>query len=93
MKKRQPVEEMVRMVREAEALLAQGKAVEEVCRQLGLTESTLVRWRHKYGGLSTPEAKRLKELEKENTDLKHIVADLELAKRVLQEAVKRLGKG
>jgi len=92
MKKRQPVEEMVRMVREAEALLAQGKPVEEVCRQLGLTESTLVRWRHKYGGLSTPEAKRLKELEKENTDLKHIVADLELAKRVLQEAVKRLGK-
>ncbi len=92
MKKRQPVEEMVRMVREAEALLAQGKPIEEACRQLGLTESTLVRWRHKYGGLSTPEAKRLKELEKENTNLKHIVADLELAKRMLQEAVKRLGK-
>ena len=92
MKKRQPIEEMVRMVREAEALLAQGKPIEEACRQLGLTESTLVRWRHKYGGLSTPEAKRLRELEKENTDLKHIVADLELAKRMLQEAVKRLGK-
>lgn len=92
MKKRQPIEEMVRMVREAEVLLAQGKPIEEACRQLGLTESTLVRWRHKYGGLSTPEAKRLRELEKENTDLKHIVADLELAKRMLQEAVKRLGK-
>lgn len=92
MKKRQPVEEMVRVVREAEALLAQGKPVDEVCRQLALSESTLVRWRQRYGGLSTPEAKRLKELERENADLRHIVADLELAKRFLQEAVKRLGK-
>ena len=92
MKKRQPVEEMVRVVREAEALLAQGKPVDEVCRQLAISESTLVRWRQRYGGLSTPEAKRLKELERENADLRHIVADLELAKRFLQEAVKRLGK-
>ena len=92
MKKRQPVEEMVRVVHEAEALLAQGKPVDEVCRQLAINESTLVRWRQKYGGLSTPEAKRLKELERENVDLRHIVADLELAKRFLQEAVKRLGK-
>ena len=92
MKKRQPMEEMVRMVREAEALMAQGKPVEEACRILGITESTLVRWRHKYGGLSTPEAKRFRELERENTDLKSIVAELTLARRVLQEAVKRLGK-
>ena len=92
MKKRQPVEEMVRVVREAEALLAQGKPVDEVCRQLAISESTLVRWRQRYGGLSTPEAKRFKELERENADLRHIVADLELAKRFLQEAVKRLGK-
>jgi transposase-like protein len=91
-KKRHAVEEMVRLVREAEALLAQGKPVEEVCRQLGLTESTLVRWRHRYGGLSTPEAKELRRLQRENTDLKGIVAELELARRVLQEAVKRLGK-
>jgi putative transposase len=91
-KKRQAAEEIVRLVREAEALLAQGKPVEEACRQLGISESTLVRWRHRYGGLSTPEAKRLRELERENGELKHIVADLELAKRFLQEAVKRLGK-
>lgn len=52
MKKQQPVEKMVRMVREAEALLAQGKAADEVCRQLNLSESTLVRWRQKYGGQS-----------------------------------------
>lgn len=92
MKKRQPVEEMVRIVREAEALLAQGKPVDEVCRQLAISDSTLVRWRQKFGGLSLPEAKRLKELERENGELKHIVADLELGKRFLQEAVKRLGK-
>ncbi len=84
MKKRQPVEEMVRLVREAEALLAQGKPAEEVCRQLGLSESTLVRWRHKYGGLSTPEAKRLRELEKENVQLKELLAESELARRALQ---------
>jgi putative transposase len=92
MKKRQPVEEMVRLVREAEALMAQGKAADEVCRQLGVSESTLVRWRQKYGGLSTPEAKRLKELERENTELKHIVAELELDKRILKATVKQLGK-
>ncbi len=92
MKKRQPVEEMVRLVREAEGLMAQGKASDEVCRQLGLSESTLVRWRQKYGGLSTPEAKRLKELERENTELKHIVAELELDKRILKTTVKQLGK-
>jgi hypothetical protein len=60
MKKRQPMEEMVRVEREAEALLAQGKPVEEACRVLGISESTKVRWRHKDGGLSTPEAKRLR---------------------------------
>ena len=92
MKKRKPVEEMVRIVREAEALLAGGTAVEEVCRQLAVTDSTLTRWRHKYGGLSTAEGKRLKELERENGRLKRTVADLTLEKTILQEAVRRLGK-
>jgi transposase-like protein len=86
------MEEVVRLVREAEALLAQGKPVEEVCRGLGISESSLVRWRHKYGGLSSPEAKRLKELERENSDLKHIVAELELDRRILKAAMKHLGK-
>jgi len=88
MKKRQPVEEMVRIVREAEALLAQSKPIEEVCRQLALSESTLVRWRHKYGGLSTPEAKRLRELERENGQLKELLAESELARRVLRVALR-----
>jgi len=92
-KKRQPAEEIVRVVREAEILLAQGIPVDEVCRKLAISESTLVRWRHRYGGLSTPEAKRLKELERENGDLKQIVAELELDRRLLKAAVKHLGKG
>jgi transposase-like protein len=91
-KKRYSVEEMVRYVREAEALLAQGKPADEICRQLGISDSSLVRWRHKYGGLGTPEAKRLRELERENAELKHIVAELELDRRVLKSALKHLGK-
>ena len=87
-KKRQPVEEMVRIVREAEALMAQGKPVEEACRQLGISDSTLVRWRQKYGGMSTPEAKRLRELERENGQLKELLAESELARRVLHVALR-----
>jgi len=87
-KKRQPVEEMVRIVREAEALMAQGKPAEEACRQLGISDSTLVRWRQKYGGLSTPEAKRLRELERENGHLKELLAESELARRALQVALR-----
>jgi len=59
---------------------------------LGVSEVTWYRWRQEYGGMTIGQAKRLKELERENADLRHIVADLELAKRFLQEAVKRLGK-
>ena len=88
MKKRQPMEEMVRIVREAEALLAQGKPVEEACRVLGISESTLVRWRHKYGGLSPPEAKRYRELERENGHLKELLAESELARRALSVALR-----
>ena len=92
MKKRTGLEERVRIVREAEAELGQGIAVEEVCRKHNLSQSTLVRWRHQYGGLSTPEAKRYRDLERENRELKSLLAEAELAKRILQEAVKRMGK-
>jgi transposase-like protein len=91
-KKRHQAEEVVKLVREAEAQLAGGKPVEEVCRDLGISESTLVRWRQRFGGMSTPEAKRLRELERENSELKHIVAELELDKRILKSAIKHLGK-
>lgn len=93
MKKRRPAEEIVAMVREAENDLAKGTPVEEVCRKLNVSPATLVRWRHRYGGLSTPEAKRLKELERENGQLKKLVAQSELEKQVMREVIKRLGKG
>ena len=92
MKKRRPAEEIVTMVREAENDLAQGTPVEEVCRKLNVSAATLVRWRHRYGGLSSPEAKRLKELERENGQLKKLVAQAELEKQVMREVIKRLGK-
>ena len=92
MKKKHKAEEVVAMVREAEADLGKGVPVEEVCRKLDISQPTLFRWRHKYGGLSTPEAKRLKVLEKENKDLKEMLAESELAKRILQTALKHLGK-
>ena len=92
MKKRRPAEEIVALVREAENELAKGTAVEEVCRKLNVAPATLVRWRHRYGGLSSPEAKRLKELERENAQLHKIVARGELEKQVMREVIKRLGK-
>ena len=92
MKKRRPAEEIVRMVREAENEISKGVPVEEVCRKLGVAQATLVRWRHRYGGLSTPEAKRLKELERENAQLNRIIARSELEKQIMREALKRLGK-
>lgn len=92
MKRRRPAEEIVRLVREAENDIGNGVPVEEVCRKLEVSAATLVRWRQRYGGLSTPEAKRLKELETENTRLKKALAESELDKQILKEAVKRLGK-
>lgn len=93
MKKRRPAEEIVALVREAETEMAKGIGVEEVCRKLNVAPATLVRWRHRYGGLSTPEAKRLKELERENAQLHKLVARAELEKQILREALKHLGKG
>jgi transposase-like protein len=91
-KKKHKAEEVVAMVRDAEVELGKGVPVEEVCRKLDISQPTLFRWRHKYGGLSTPEAKRLRSLERENRDLKEMLAESELAKRVLQTALKHLGK-
>lgn len=68
-------------MREAAVLLAQGKQVSAVCKQLG----TYYRWRKEYGGMKVDQAKRLKELEKENARLKRLVAELSLDKQMLQE--------
>jgi len=78
-------EQIVSKLREADVLLAQGMTVLLMCTQLGVSDKTYYRWRREYGGLKTPQAKRLKELEKENTRLKKLVADLSLDKAMLQE--------
>jgi transposase-like protein len=86
-RKRHSPEQVVRKLREAEAELSAGTALEQVCRKLGVSEATYHRWRKQYGGAGAEEVRRLKELEKENARLKAIVADLELDKRILKEAL------
>lgn len=65
---------------------AQGQTIAQACKSIGITEQTYYRWRKEYGGLKTDQAKRLKELERENARLKRLVADAELDKAILREA-------
>jgi transposase-like protein len=78
-------EQIINMLREAEVLLSQGSTAVEVVRKLGVTEQTYYRWRREYGGMRIEQAKRLKELEKENARLKKLVADLSLDNAILKE--------
>ncbi len=87
-KKRFTPEEIIGKLRHADVLLGQGKRVAEVVKALGITDVTYYRWRQEYGGMSTTQAKRLKELERENGQLRKAVADLTLDKLILQEAAK-----
>ena len=84
--KRYQAVEISPKIREAEVLLSQGKSVSEACRQIGVTDNTYYRWRKEYGGVRTDQAKRLKELERENSRLKKLVAEAELDKAILREA-------
>jgi transposase-like protein len=86
-RKRFTVEQIIRMLREAEIRLSQGKSVKLVNRELGITEQTYYRWTKEYGGMKVSQARRLKELEQENTRLKRAVADLTLDKLILREAL------
>lgn len=79
-------EEIIRKLRQADVLLHAGKTVGEACRELGVTDSTYYKWRKEYGGLKMEQAKRLKDLERENGRLKRVVAELTLDKLILQEA-------
>ena len=85
-RRRHTAEEIIHMVREAEVGLSQGKTVSQVCKQLEVTEQTYYRWRKEYGGLRIDQAKRLRELERENTRLKRLVADQALDNSILREA-------
>jgi len=86
-RKRHSPEQVVRKLREAEADLASGSALDQVCKKLGISEATYHRWKKQYGGAGAEEVRRLKELEEENARLKAIVEDLELDKRILKEAL------
>jgi transposase-like protein len=85
MGKRHSPEQTVRKLRQAEARLAVGATVPEVARELGISEATFHRWKNRYGGMSSSEARRLKELEKENARLKKIVAEQALDIDILKE--------
>jgi transposase-like protein len=81
-------EQIINKLREAEVLLSQGSTVDEASRKLGVTEQTYYRWRKEYGGMRVEQAKRLQELEKENTRLKKLVADVSLDNAILKEAAR-----
>ena len=87
-RKRYTAEQIIGMLREAEVRAAEGARVAEIVRGLGISEQTYCRWRREYGGLKVTQAKRLKELERENVRLKRAVADLTLDKLILEEAAK-----
>ena len=78
--------QIINRLRKAEVALANGNTTKEVCRELGVSEQTYYRWRREYGGMKLSQAKRLKELEKENQQLKRAVAELTLDKLILKEA-------
>ena len=79
-------EQIIRKLREAEIELSKGRPIREVCKQLGITDQTYYRWRKEYGGIRTDQARRLKELERENGRLKTVVANLTLDNVILKEA-------
>ncbi len=87
-KKKYAPEEIVAKLREAEVLIAQGRTVADAARQIGVTEQSYYRWRREYGGMRSDQAKRLKELERENARLRRAVSDLTLDKVILTEAAR-----
>jgi len=87
-RKRHSPEQIITKLREADAILGTGGTLGQVCQRLEVSEATLHRWRHQYGGMKAEEAKRLKELEQENGRLKKLVADLSLDKQILEEVLK-----
>ncbi len=86
-RKRHTPEQIIQKLREVEVLLGQGSTVAEAVRQIEVTQQTYYRWREEYGGLRTDQAKRLKELEKENARLKQMVAEKEIDLHILKEAM------
>ncbi len=86
-RKGKSTEEIIQALREAEVRLGQGETVGTICRGFGISEQTYYKWRREYGGLKLDQAKRLKELERENERLKKAVSELTLDKLILKEAL------
>jgi putative transposase len=84
-KKRPTPEQIVMLLRQIEVGTSQGKSVAIVCREAGISHQSYYRWRKEYGGLDLDQARRMKDLEKENSRLKRLVADLSLEKQVLKD--------
>jgi len=87
-RKKHSIEQIIRLLREAEVHLAKGLEVGLVCKKVGITKQTYYRWRKAYGGLQMDQARRLKELESENGRLKRIVAEKEVDLQILKEALR-----
>ena len=84
-KRRLSAEQIVVLLRQIEVLMSQGKAAPVACREAGISQQSYYRWRKEYGGLEVDQARRMKELERENIRLKRLVADLSLEKQVLKD--------
>lgn len=84
-RKKHNADEIIRKLRQAEVWLVEGQTMAQVCQKLEVTEQTYYRWRSTYGGMKADDAKRLKELQQENTRLKRAVADLTLDNQILKE--------
>lgn len=87
-RKKYSSEQIVKKLRQADAALSSGSTVEQVCRQLEISEATYYNWRKQYGQMKLNQVKNLKSLQKENTRLKKLVADLSLDKAILEEALR-----
>ena len=88
MGKKHGPEEVIGKLREAEIVLAQGGTTGDACRRIGVSEQTYYRWRKEFGGLKTDQARRMKDLEKENQRLRRAISDLTLDELILQEAAR-----
>jgi putative transposase len=85
--RRHTPEQIIRKLRDGDAMLAAGRTIGEICQTLEVSEATLHRWRNQYGGMKAEEAKRLKQLEEENRRLKKLLAESELDKAILREVL------
>jgi len=84
-KKRFSAEQIVTLLRQIEVATAQGKTISIACREVGISDQSYFRWRKEYGGLDVDQARKMKNLEKENVRLKRLVADLSLEKQILKD--------